>query len=617
MKTKIINTSIFAILLFYLSSCNNMLDRTPLTTIVDNDFWVSESNVRLFANENYTYFFPGYNSAFAVDYTPVRGYTFSDDFTNTGKQSLFETTVPTGRGSSSATAAWLSEYQGPTWNFYYVRKANLMLDRIDKYMKNVLTSEQYKHWTGVAKFFKALEYSRLVATFGDVPYFSKDFSNMDATEMYKDRTPRAEVIDSVYSNFLYALNNVKVDDGAQNVNKYVVAGFISRWMLFEGTWQKYHKNDATRAKKYLELAVQAADVVIASGKYAVNSDFRSLFGSDNLAANKECILYRNYSAAQTVTHAIASYSNCNESQSSAPNLALIKSFICTDGKVWQNSTVLKADSFNLANLIKTRDPRFEATFWNQPRIQSSTLLYACKFIDRDGAKIGATGINIPAKYSSSTNTNAYPVMRYSEVLLNWIEAKAEISTLGGVAIVQTDIDKSVNAIRNRPLDAEAITKGVQKTTHLLLTALPVDPSRDSDVPELIWEIRRERRMEFVFEHSRLLDIKRWKKIKYMDGAQNSDMLLGIWVNIEKEVPSYFKDAASKTANTGKLKVKKGDGTIITYDGTNQSAMIGFYIPLSVANRDAYTNRVYLAPIGIDQINLYAGNGYTLTQTPLW
>jgi hypothetical protein len=208
-------------------------------------------------------------------------------------------------------------------------------------------------------------------------------------------------------------------------------------------------------------------------------------------------------------------------------------------------------------------------------------------------------------------------MRYSEVLLNRIEAKAEIATLGGTAVVQTDINNSINTIRNRPLDADAIAKGVQKTAPLLLTALPVDPTRDSDVPELIWEIRRERRMEFVFEHSRLLDIKRWKKINYMNGAQNSDMLLGIWVNMEKEVPSYFKDAASKTANTGKLKVKKGDGTIVTYDGTNQSAMIGFYIPLTVANRDAYTDRVYLAPIGKDQINLYTGNGYTLTQTPLW
>lgn len=612
MKTKILNLSFFALLLFGSTSCDELLDRAPLTTIEDDKFWVSESNLRLFANENYTYFFPGYNTAYGLDYAPLRGYNFCDDFTNTNKQTLFETSVPTSRSSNTATAAWLSNYQGPTWDFYYIRKANLMVERINSDMTTVLTADQYKHWIGVSRFFKALEYARLAATFGDVPYFDKYFSNLDKDIMYKDRTPRAEVMDSVYSNFVYAMNNVKADDGTMNVNKYVVAGFVSRWMLFEGTWQKYHMNDNTRAKKYLDLAIQAGDLVIASGKYSISSDFRSLFGSDNLSSNKECIMYRHYSATQAVTHAIASYSNCTEAQAVAPNLALVKSFICNDGKVWQNSTVAKADSFNIANLILTRDPRFEATFWNQPRSQSSTLLYASKFIDRDGARIGAGGVNIPTKYASSTNTNGYPVMRFSEVLLNWIEAKAEAATVGGTAVTQADIDKTINLIRNRPLDTEAISKGVKKTTPMSLAALPVDPAKDADVSNLIWEIRRERRMEFVFEHSRLLDIKRWKKIQYMDGSVNPDILLGIWVDMKKEIPSLLV-----AAKVNKLKVKKGDGTIVTYSGTNAADMVGFYIPEGVTNRDAFTDKVYLAPIGKDQIDLYAGNGYTLTQTKLW
>jgi hypothetical protein len=145
-----------------------------------------------------------------------------------------------------------------------------------------------------------------------------------------------------------------------------------------------------------------------------------------------------------------------------------------------------------------------------------------------------------------------------------------------------------------------------------LAALPVDPARDADVPELIWEIRRERRMEFVFEHSRLLDIKRWKKINYMNGTTNPDMLLGIWVDFPKEMSSFLV-----AAKVNKLKVKKGDGTVVTYDGNNKTAMVGFYLPEGVADRDAFTDKVYLAPIGKDQIDLYAGNGKTLTQTQLW
>ena len=65
------------------------------------------------------------------------------------------------------------------------------------------------------------------------------------------------------------------------------------------------------------------------------------------------------------------------------------------------------------------------------------------------------------------------------------------------------------------LDAVATGKGITQTASLMLNAIPDDPDRDSDVSALIWEIRRERRMEFVYEHTRLLDIKRWNKIDYM------------------------------------------------------------------------------------------------------
>ncbi len=38
--------------------------------------------VRLFANGFYSNYFVGYNSAWGVDYTPLRGYYFADDYTS-------------------------------------------------------------------------------------------------------------------------------------------------------------------------------------------------------------------------------------------------------------------------------------------------------------------------------------------------------------------------------------------------------------------------------------------------------------------------------------------------------------------------------------------------------
>src|SRR5690606_41283493 len=60
----------------------------------------------------------------------------------------------------------------------------------------------------------------------------------------------------------------------------IAAAFISRFMLFEGTFQHYHGLDADRARKYLEFAVEAAEFAM-SGPYSFDSDFKSLFASED------------------------------------------------------------------------------------------------------------------------------------------------------------------------------------------------------------------------------------------------------------------------------------------------------------------------------------------------
>ena len=595
----------------FITSCEDFLDRPSLTTMNDQNYWTSENNLRLFANGYYENYFVGYNSAWGVAYAPLRGYYFADDFTSTGVQINFETQAPENRGSTSSAVDWLTTYAGPTWNFSWVRKSNLFLDRIESMKGVYISDEAYNHWSAVARFFRGYEYCRLVSVFGDVPYYDKVVLDTETDLLFKDRDDRTLIMDKVYDDFTYALENMRLYDGnVQYLNRYIAASFISRLMLFEGTWQKYQLNNQEKATKYLEMAAEAADLVMKSNLYSFASNFRALFGSENLSGNKEVIMYRTYDAAIGVTHHVASYSNTTESQGPAPNLWLAKSFICYDGLPYQSSSVANAASLDLANMTATRDSRFEATFWSAPKKESATLLYADKFIDRVGPTLYPGPY--PPMYGSNTNTNDAPVIRLAEVVLNWIEAKAELETMGGPAVAQADIDASINAIRSRPLDAVATSKGIHQTAALTLASLPDDPDRDADVPALLWEIRRERRMEFVFEHSRLLDIKRWKKIEYMDGAVNHDLLLGLWIDFQAEFSEWLVPS-----KVGKLKVEKADGTVVTYDGTNAADMVGYYIPENVANRTAFTERVYLAPVGNTQIASYADKGYKLTQTPGW
>ncbi len=599
---------------FLFTSCNkDLLDRPPQTSYIDdpNQFWRNEDDIRMFSTGFYTNYFNGYNTGFTLDYTPLRGYTFNDDVTGKNVQSNFENTVPSTRGSTLETAAWLPQYSGPTWNFSWVRKANIFISRLDSIANSRISDDAYKHWSAVARFFRGYEYSRLVSVFGNIPYYSKPAVETDFASLYKDRDNRGVVMDNVYEDFKYVLANIRTNDGAQFLNRYITAAFISRFMLFEGTYEHYHGLDAARSKKYLELAVEAAEIVMSNTAYRFTSDFKALFSSENLAGNAEVIMYRTYDAALQVTHSIGSYSNGTEVVGVDPNLVLIKSFITTDGKPWQNSSVPNANSFSIANLVKTRDPRFEASFIDKANAASSTLLYGYKFASREA--ITYIGRTYPPAWGSNTNTSDAPVIRLAEVVLNWIEAKAVLAQYhGGAAITQADLDKSVNAIRNRPLDAAATAKGVQKTAALILSSLPDDPARDADVPALIWEIRRERRMEFVLENFRLLDLKRWKKIQYMNFNTNPDYFLGPWVDIQAEIPTYLT-----TATVNRVRVKKADGTIVTWNGTNRSDMVGYWIVENATNRLDFNDRVYLSPIGLQQINEYKERGYTLTQTTGW
>ncbi len=238
-------------------------------------------------------------------------------------------------------------------------------------------------------------------------------------------------------------------------------------------------------------------------------------------------------------------------------------------------------------------------------------MYGYKFASREA--ITYIGKTYPPAWGSNTNTSDAPVIRLGEVVLNWIEAKAVLAQyFGGAPVTQADLDKSINAIRSRPLDAAATAKGVQKTASLILASLPNDPSRDADVPALIWEIRRERRMEFVLENFRLLDLKRWKKLQYMNFNSNADYFLGPWVDIPAEIPSYLT-----TATVNRVKVKKADGTVVTWNGNNRNDMVGYWVVENASNRLDFNDRVYLSPVGLQQINEYKERGYTLTQTTGW
>lgn len=563
------------------ASCSKELERNPQDRLDDDTYWSSEKNIRTYAYDFYPDFFVGYASGFTFGPYLYQGQSLNDDFGPTNPPQFTKIIPNSGAG----------------WSFTTVRRANIMIDRIDRVAG--LSEEAFKHWKGVGRFFRAMAYADLVNSFGDVPWFSKPPESDESDLMFKARDPRAVVMDSVLADFKYAAENVRAADGEKglNVTKWVVMAYMSRVFLFEGTWEKYHEANTAKSQEYLEAARWAANEVMANGGYTIATTYRECFNSLDLSKNNEMIMYRRY-ATGLLTHSLNSYVN-REGQT-GPNKDLIESYLCTNGLPITQSPLLYEGDKNIDQVMANRDPRMFNTYNKELRpngsynrtnlLGVSTTAYATHKFLNDEIKDQSIGL-------SNQNPTHAPVIRYGEVLMNYVEAVAELGTL-----TQDDLDKSINVLRARP---NGIPGSDDQLPDLQLVGgkpaangvVIIDPKRDPEVSEILWEIRRERRLELVMEGFRLDDLRRWKKLDYTDTEQNPDINRGAWVKRSE----WLKD----------------DGTSWLKDVTLTGADEGYIIPSPTAKRTFTEEKVYLNPLPLDQIKLYEDNGKELAQNPGW
>ncbi|TCD28609.1 RagB/SusD family nutrient uptake outer membrane protein [Pedobacter psychrodurus] len=547
---------------------DDFLDRPPLDDLTNDTFWTSEANVRTFAYGFYAGYFPGYASGFNLSWGGYfSGESLNDDFAPTTPTVLTRQVPQSGGG----------------WSFTDIRKANIFIDRI----KNVpMSAEAKKHWTGVGRFFRGLEYAGKVKAFGDYPFYNKELSNVDNDALYRPRDPRTMVMDSVLADFQYAVANVRVSDASTGpqkliVNRDVVLAFMSRVFLYEGTWQKYQENNLSKANEYLQAAKFAASEVMSKGGYALAGDYRKLFNSLDLASNTEIIMYRKYQTG-LLTHSLNSYVN-KELQTGVSKNA-VESYLGNDGLPISISPLYQGDK-NISNVLMNRDPRLKATITNDIRLVGrngnySTSGYSTlKFLNED--------IKDLTNGNGSLNDTQAPVIRLGEVLISYAEACAELGTL-----TQSDLDLSVNKLRRRTninMPDLQVIGGLPAVNNTVYN----DPKRDPAVAPLLWEIRRERRVELMMEGFRNSDLRRWKKYEYLDTKANPDINLGAWIN-----------KADFPGTTATIQNNAGQGYIIP-------------APRAETQRIFDNTRVYLSPLPLDQIKLYKDRGVELKQNPGW
>ena len=570
-----------------LSSCNDWLDKTPLSDITEENYFRTETDLQLFSNNFYNTI---------LDKSPYDQQ--SDVYV---QQELSDELLG---GSNRIVPA-----SGGGWTWTALRNVNTLLGNIDK----CEDEEAAVKYSALARFFRAYFYF--------VPWYDKELFSSDE-ELYKARDSRELVMTNMLADIDYAIENLPAKEEETSspfrVNRWAALALKARFCLYEGTYRKYHNVslDGHDYAYYLEQAVKAAEELINGGKYHLCStgnpeeDYLMLFAAED-ANPDEYILAIKFDYGMSLYHNATAHTLVPTQGRPGLPRKLINAYLMKDGTPFTDRAGWEKMPFT--EEVKDRDPRLAQTVRTPgyhrigqteilaPDLSVSVTGYQpVKFVQDPTASGGQVDRN-------DRSTCDLPVFRYAEVLLNYAEAKAELGTL-----TQADLDKTVNVIRDRVA-----------MPHLDMAAANANPDSYLSSAEygytnvtgsnqgVILEIRRERAIELTQEGFRFDDLVRWKA-----GSCVNQSITGMYFPGAGEYDLSGDGVTDVVLYTGDTKPDKKDAQVYKIGSDivlteGESGYVDYHHNIS---RTAFNEeRDYLYPIPINERSLNPN----LTQNPGW
>lgn len=473
-----------------LASCNDdYLDKYPQTSVAPEEFFKTVEDLELYVNGLTVMDGPG---NYLADQS-------SDNNSTTGAVEIKN--IMTGSPSSQTITGG--------WNWGTLRNINYFLDN---YEKATGSEEGIAHFVGLARYYRAVFYFGMVRRYSDVPWYETTLNPGDE-DLYKPRDSREMVMTKVMEDLDYAMANVRESVPTGTPDLWAVKAFTARVALYEGTYRKYHSELGLEgsAPQFLEKARDVSSEIINSGLFSIfnsgnpESDYSSLFGSQNLLGNPEVILANIYDAnkdrgANFNTVIFGDYEQ-------SPSKDLVQSYLMRDGSRFTDSEDF--DKKGYVEEFQNRDPRLSQTIVYPGWIRAPDEIPYISSLNKN-----FTGYHQMKGYVNSidnveVSSDDFPVYRFAETLLIYAEAKAELNELG-----QGDLDMSVNVLRQRA--------GLPNLDMAAANGNP-DPFLASKYPSLsggnqgvLLEIRRERRVEMALEGYRYDDLMRWNGGKLLE-----------------------------------------------------------------------------------------------------
>lgn len=537
-----------------LSGCNDWLDKQPLSSVTPEQYFDTEAAVLSFVDGRYTDFLPSHGG-----WSGTTGWNygrFAADATSDNQ-------ISAGGPGSKFLGLWLVPQTGGGYDFSNIYKCNWFFSQVlPRYEAGEIsgTKANIDHYIGEMYFLRAYGYFGKLQAFGDYPIVIRPLpDNKDTLIAASHRMPSDSVARFIMQDLDRAASLMGEEMPNSRISRQAALLLKSRVALYEGSFLKNfagtpfvpgttewvglqkdynkgytfpHGDINAEANWFFRQAMAAAEQVADVTTLTKNTGtvqqtetesanpYMDMFGSESLYDNPEVILWCPY-AANLVAHSVVYYAHRGNAGTGLTR-GLVDSYLMKDGLPIYASPLYQGDE-SFAAVRADRDTRLSC-FLKEPGQRN----YVYPTTEANGAieieplpqftgetETYATGYSLRKGNSTQQkqckqggSTTGCITFRSAEALLNYIEACYECNgslddkaqdywrTLRRRAGVDEDFTKTITAT---DMSKESLNDFGAYTAGQV-----IDATR--------YNIRRERRSEFLAEGMRWMDLIRWRAL---------------------------------------------------------------------------------------------------------
>lgn len=648
------------------TSCEDFLDREPMSTISPETYYSTAAQLEANLNDEYPNVLPSHSNWSYGLFGEDKGTDNQIEVTANDRYTTDRWKVP-----HSETDNWKFEriYR---INFFLSEVLPKFGEDMSG-SQNTISGDvaTIKHYIGEMYFLRAYEYFKKLQLFGDFPIIQQPLADeMEVLREASKRSPRNEVSRFIITDLDKAYEYMSdIDLATTRINKDVAMLLKSRVALFEGTWLQNFKGTAfvpngkdwpgaslysnyqypsgsidNEVKFFLQQATEAAKII--GDKYKGNltqntgtvqqsaneaaNPYFDMFAQEDLSSVSEVLLWRQYARGLS-THNVNSAAGRGNYRIGLTR-GLVQSFLMKDGTpVYNHGTYVDGDGYymgdkTIADVRVNRDPRL-SIFLKEPG--QKNILFETdnnegteavmvepypEITNGDGERAYATGYALRKGgsfnrkyYANGGGYTAAVCFRAAEALLNYMEASYLLNgTLDATAReywtvlrqragINTDFDKTITAT---DMSKEAENDWGAYTTGAILS------------DKTLYNIRRERRCEFMAEGLRYMDLCRWRSMDQLITAPSHLEGMHLW---NTPMESWYNNLNADGTNEANVSSKEKSEYLRPFER---------YSAQAAYNGCTWKMAHYLNPIMVKQFQLTATSGADastsiLYQNPYW